>query len=102
MQRIRKLSQALDAELGRVRIGQPARFEVAAFPGETFAGKLTFVYPTLDPASRTLRVRLELRNRPGPAGLMLRPGLYGNVVLATAQSFCRTHTFSHNVSASSS
>jgi membrane fusion protein, copper/silver efflux system len=40
-----------------------------------------FVYPTLDPQSRTLKLRLELPNRAGPGGLKLRPGLYGNVML---------------------
>jgi membrane fusion protein, copper/silver efflux system len=70
-----------ESDVPRVRVGQDARFQATANPGETFTGKVKFVYPTLDAGSRTLRVRLELRNRPGAAGLKLRPGMYGDVFL---------------------
>jgi hypothetical protein len=40
-----------------------------------------FVYPTLDPASRTLKVRLEFRNRFDRTGPRLRPGMFGTVHL---------------------
>jgi Cu(I)/Ag(I) efflux system membrane fusion protein len=76
------LAEVYESDLKRVRVGQPARFEPSALPGEVFGGKVKFVYPTLDPASRTLRIRLEFRNRSGAAGLQLRPGMYGNVLLA--------------------
>jgi RND family efflux transporter MFP subunit len=69
------------SDVSRVRIAQPARFEAGALPGETFAGKVQFVHPNVDPTTRTLRVRLELRNRAGAAGLQLRPGMYGDVTL---------------------
>jgi membrane fusion protein, copper/silver efflux system len=75
------LAEVYESDLKRIRVGQTARFESSAYPGETFTGKVKFVSPTLDPQSRTLRVRLEFRNRPGPAGLKLRPGMYGDVLL---------------------
>jgi Cu(I)/Ag(I) efflux system membrane fusion protein len=75
------LAEVYESDLQRVRVGQPARFESAAYPGEIFRGKVQFIYPTVDPGSRTLRLRLELPNRPGPAGLKLRPGMYGDVSL---------------------
>jgi Cu(I)/Ag(I) efflux system membrane fusion protein len=75
------LAEVYESDLKRVRVGQPARFEASALPGETFSGKVEFLYPTLDTLSRTLRVRLEFRNRTGPAGLKLRPGMYGSVFL---------------------
>jgi membrane fusion protein, copper/silver efflux system len=75
------VAEIYESDLARVRLGQPARFEVAAYPGEKFSGKVQFVAPTVDAGSRTVRVRLEFRNRPGPGGLKLRPGMYGNVLL---------------------
>jgi Cu(I)/Ag(I) efflux system membrane fusion protein len=75
------LAEVYESDLKRIQVGQTARFESSAYPGETFIGKVKFVSPTLDPQSRTLRVRLEFRNRPGPAGLKLRPGMYGDVLL---------------------
>jgi Cu(I)/Ag(I) efflux system membrane fusion protein len=75
------IAEVYESDLKRVRIGQHARFEPSASPGEVFEGRVSFVAPVLDAGSRTLRVRLEFRNRPGPAGLKLRPGMYGNVSL---------------------
>lgn len=75
------IAEVYESDVKRVRVGQPARFEVASYPGEVFTGKVQFVHPTVDPSSRTLRLRLELKNRPGPGGLKLRPGMYGNVSL---------------------
>lgn len=62
---------------GSVVVGQRATFQSPTLPGETFAGRVTFVQPVIDPQTRTLGVRVEL---PNPAGV-LRPGLFGDVTL---------------------
>jgi Cu(I)/Ag(I) efflux system membrane fusion protein len=69
-----------ESDVSRIHVGQPAKFESASFPDELFKGKIEFIYPNLDPATRTLRVRLGLRNRPGAGGLKLRPGMFGSIV----------------------
>src|SRR5262249_59896146 len=74
------LIDVYERDMGRVRVGQDAQLSLAAYPGEVFPGKVTFLYPTVDAATRTLKVRVELLN---PA-LRLRPGMYGEVALATA------------------
>jgi len=66
------VSQA--AELGT---GQRARFETPSLPGEVREGRIDFIQPLVDPGSRTVAVRLVL---PNPDG-MLRPGLFGEVLL---------------------
>lgn len=66
------------AQIGQVRLGQPARFTSPALAGQAFDGKVSFLQPMLDAASRTLAVRVAL---PNPDG-RLRPGLFGNVALA--------------------
>lgn len=71
------MADVFEYEVGRVRVGLPARLRVSAYPNETFAGKVQFVYPTLDPDRRMLPVRLEFRN----PRLRLKPGFYGTVVL---------------------
>ena len=65
------------AQIGSVRLGQPARFSSPALAGQTFDGQVSFLQPMLDAATRTLAVRVAL---PNPDG-RLRPGLYGTVVL---------------------
>ena len=69
-----------EAQAGQVRTGAPARVELAAFPGETFAGRVSAILPSAQADSRTLQVRIELPNR----GARLRPGMYGTAHLGGA------------------
>jgi len=62
-----------------VKLNQPASVEFAAYPGETFRAKVTYIHPSLNEAARTVRVRLELPN----PGLKLKPGMFGTVTLRT-------------------
>ncbi|MBI4716035.1 MAG: efflux RND transporter periplasmic adaptor subunit, partial [Nitrospirae bacterium] len=67
-------------EIPRVRTGQEAAVTLTAYPGETFHGRVTYVSPTLDPETRTVRVRTEF---PNPGG-RLKPGMYGDVEIRMA------------------
>lgn len=64
--------EVFEQDLRHVREGSPAHIEVAAYPGEHLIGRITFVYPTVDPASRTNRVRVTVPNR----DLRLKPGMF--------------------------
>ena len=65
---------------GEVAVGQQATFESGTLPGRSFQGEVTFVQPILDAASRSVGVRVAL---PNPDGV-LRPGLFGDVMLTAA------------------
>ena len=67
-----------EALAGQVRVGQMVRADLAAFPGETFTGRVAAILPAAQAESRTLQVRVELPNRGG----RLRPGMFANVHLA--------------------
>ena len=70
-------ADVFEKDLGLVEVGQPAAAELEAFPGRSFDGRVTYVYPTVSMEARTGRVRLEL---PNPRG-MLKPGMYARVTL---------------------
>jgi len=70
-----------EQDISRIHVGQPARLELSAYPGEAHTGKVRFIYPLLDASNRTLRVRLEFKNRSDRNGPRLRPGMYGTVYL---------------------
>jgi Cu(I)/Ag(I) efflux system membrane fusion protein len=74
-------AEVYEQDISRIHVGQPARLELSSFPGESHVGKVKFIYPVLDPSNRTLRVRLEFRNRVDRNGPRLRPGMYGTVYL---------------------
>ena len=59
-----------EALAGNLRIGTPVIATLAAFPGESFRGRIAAILPQAEAASRTLTIRVELPNRAG----RLRPG----------------------------
>jgi multidrug efflux pump subunit AcrA (membrane-fusion protein) len=75
LRRVWIIAEAYERDLGRVRTGDSAQ---VTFNGESFAGTVSFVYPTLSPETRTVRVRIEVAN----PGLRLRPGMYADVRIA--------------------
>jgi RND family efflux transporter MFP subunit len=60
-----------------VHVGQRAQMQLSYFPGRTYYGRVSYVYPTLDPKTRTIKVRLEFPN----PGYELKPNMYANVKL---------------------
>lgn len=68
-------AEVYESELSLVRAGQAATVELPYLPDRRFEAEVAYVHPTLDPATRTARVRLELPN----ADLVLRPGMFANV-----------------------
>jgi Cu(I)/Ag(I) efflux system membrane fusion protein len=61
-----------ERDLAAVAEGQPVTVRVRSYPDRTFSGKVALVYPHLNPATRTVRVRIELPN----ADFLLRPDMY--------------------------
>lgn len=64
-----------EGDLARISKGQAATVSLTYLPGRTFEGKVAFVYPYLDPATRTGRVRVALPNK----GMELKPDMYATV-----------------------
>jgi Cu(I)/Ag(I) efflux system membrane fusion protein len=70
-------AQVYEADLANVHAGQGASVTLDYAPGRTYEAKVAYVYPYLDPQTRTAQVRLELANK----DLDLRPGMYASVTL---------------------
>ena len=51
--------------LRELRVGQPVRVTVSAYPGQRFEGRLTFIHPQIDPERRVAHVWAEIRNPGG-------------------------------------
>jgi cobalt-zinc-cadmium efflux system membrane fusion protein len=54
-----------EKDLFRVAVGQPVELLTESRPGETFRGRVGFIVPVVDPATRTAKVRLEFLNPNG-------------------------------------
>ncbi len=69
------LADVYEYELPFVQVGMPARVTLSYVPGEELSSRIDYIYPTLSPETRTVRVRLVL---PNPKG-RLKPQMFTNV-----------------------
>jgi membrane fusion protein, copper/silver efflux system len=78
LSRVWVLADIYEHDLPFVRVGQEADITLAYEPGVNRRGRMTFIYPTVTPETRTARVRFEV---PNPEG-QLKPGMFVHVDLA--------------------
>ncbi len=71
------LADIYEYELSFVKTGQQAAVTLSYDPSTVLTGQVGFIYPTLDPKTRTAKVRFELDN----ADEKLKPDMYANVEL---------------------
>lgn len=77
LSRLWVLADVYERDLGRVAAGQRATVRVAADPGRAFEGQVTHVGELVDPATRTVKVRIEVNN----PGLALKPEMFARVAI---------------------
>jgi membrane fusion protein, copper/silver efflux system len=70
-------AQVFQEDAGKLKPGDPAEVTVDAYPNRIFHARVEQVLPQIDPATRTLRVRLAMPN----PNLLLKPGMFVNVQL---------------------
>ncbi len=72
-----------EKDFGNVKIGAPALITIAAYPGETFKGKVTYISSVMDKESRTVKARVDVPNRDGK--LKLEMFATASIVTAAAK-----------------
>jgi membrane fusion protein, copper/silver efflux system len=71
------IADIYEYEAPEIKIGQSATVTLSYFPGRSYRGKVTYIYPQLDNATRTLKARIEIAN----PGFALKPDMFANVEL---------------------
>ena len=72
------LADVFEQDLALVHAGQAATAAIAAYPDTAFQGRVTYVYPTVNPTTRTVKIRVEIAN----SGMLLKPDMYATVGIA--------------------
>jgi RND family efflux transporter MFP subunit len=71
------MADVYEYELPHLRVGQRAEIQLSYYPGKTWNGRIGYIYPTLDPQTRTAKVRIDLPN----PGFTLKPQMFADVQL---------------------
>lgn len=71
--------EAYESEISFLTVGDEIRFTAESSPGETFAAKVVFINPTLDPMTRTVQLRAVVNNPKG----QLKPEMYATAIINT-------------------
>lgn len=82
LDRVWVLADIYEYELPQVKVGQNVDVTLSYLPGQTFRGRVTYIYPYLEASERTVKIRIELSN---PAH-QLKEGMYADVVLSSRRS----------------
>ena len=72
-------AQIFEQDVPFLRVGQEALVTLSYLPDRKFRGRVTFIYPSVDEKTRTVRVRMEFHN----PGYFLKPGMFATVELTT-------------------
>ncbi len=71
------IAQIFEDQAAWVKAGEPAEIQVSAFPGKVWHGMVDYIYPQVDPTTRTLKVRFRFDN----PGNLLKPDMYATITL---------------------
>ncbi len=74
---VKLLVAVSERDYTRVKKGGQVNISADAFPGESFTGSITRLYPTVDPATHTFLVEVKVPNK----DRRLRPGMFARVTL---------------------
>jgi len=80
LSRVWVLADLYEHEISWVKTGDAARLQIASLPNHDFIGHITYIYPYLDPKTRTNKVRIEFDNADG----YLKPDMFGDVSITSS------------------
>ena len=67
------IADVYQSDLKSITAGSKIKLSISSFPGEIFEGKVSFIYPVINPQTRTIKVRSVIPNR----NYKLKPNMYG-------------------------
>ena len=73
-------AEIYEYEMPYIKVGQSAQMTLSYSPGKTYKGNVVFIYPTVDPMTRTVKARVEFLN----PNFELKPEMFADVQLNIA------------------
>lgn len=77
LNRLWAVFDAYESDLPFLKVGDQLEYTLQSLPGKTFKGKIVFINPIVDAASRTAKIRVEVNNLQN----LLKPEMYATAVV---------------------
>lgn len=74
------IAEVNETDLSFIKTGSKVLLKVKAYPGEIFTGRVSFIYPVINPQTRTVKVRSEFSSMNNK----LKPQMYGETLFSVA------------------
>jgi len=71
------IGEVFERQVATLQVGQPADVQFDYLPGRSWRGAVDYIYPELDPKTRTARVRIQLPN----PGVILKPNMFADLLI---------------------
>ncbi|NTS77192.1 efflux RND transporter periplasmic adaptor subunit [Catenovulum sp. SM1970] len=75
-------AEVFERDIAQIKTGQRVAMTLDALPNQTYNGLVEYIYPTLNPQTRTLRVRLKFSNE----DYALKPNMFAEVKIFSLSS----------------
>src|SRR5664280_920912 len=70
------IAEVYESDISSIAMGSRVKLNTASYPGETFEGRVSFIYPVINPQTRTIKVRSVVAN----GKYKLKPNMYGETI----------------------
>ncbi|EOG6960064.1 efflux RND transporter periplasmic adaptor subunit, partial [Aeromonas salmonicida] len=81
LQQVWVSAEVFERQAAQLKVGDPVTMTLDYAPGRSWQGRVDYLYPTLDAATRTLKVRLRVDN----PDEFLKPNMFAKVAIRTGQ-----------------
>ena len=67
------IAEVYESDISSIKVGSKVKVNIASYPDESFDGRVSFIYPVINPQTRTIKIRSVVAN----AKNKLKPNMYG-------------------------
>lgn len=79
------IADVFESDISKVQLGYKADVNTISYPDKTFTGKIDKIYNVLDPATKTMKIRIKINN----SELLLKPEMHATIVLSYNESYAQ-------------
>lgn len=79
------IADVFESDIAKVQLGYNAEVKTISYPDKVFLGKIDKIYNVLDPATKTMKIRIKINN----SELLLKPEMHATIVLSYNENYAQ-------------